>query len=93
MSDVEQALPRWAGINANLETSNGFQAYMFTPLHSSSGFDVAYYGVYDTITDYARGTSAYLYSEAGQAMTAAWNEIHRCESSIFNGRRMIPAGP
>jgi len=92
MADVEEALPQWAAVNDRLEGSRAFVAYMFTPLHSSSGFDVSYYGVYDSITDYATATTEYLTSVAGQAMTAQWNEIHRCESSLFNGRIVVPAG-
>ncbi len=92
MADVEEALPRWAAVNDRLEGSRAFLAYMFTPLHSNSGFDVSYYGVYDSITDYATATTEYLTSAAGQAMNAQWNEIHRCESSMFNGRIMIPGG-
>lgn len=90
MVDVEQALARWSNILSNQEGSQKVVSYMFTPLHSSSGFDVSYYHVFDNLVEYAEGTTEYLTSTEGQAMNNEWNSIHRCESSLFTGNRIIP---
>jgi len=90
MIDVEQALVRWRNVLGDLGGTQRFVAYMFNPLHSTSGFDVSYYGVYDSMVDYAHSTTDFLTSAEGQAMNNEWNSIHRCESSLFTGNRIIP---
>lgn len=90
MIDVEQALVRWTNVLGDVGATQRFVAYMFTPFHSTSGFDVSYYGVYDSMVDYAQSTTDFLTSVQGQAMNNEWNSIHRCESSLFTGNRIIP---
>jgi len=89
MADVEVALNQWSSVLDDLGTYKGTVAYMFTPLITASPFDVSYYMVHDNYADYAATNSSYLSSDAGQQMDARWQEIHRCETGLWNGRIMV----
>ncbi|NKB32670.1 MAG: hypothetical protein GKR91_06195 [Pseudomonadales bacterium] len=88
-ADVEEALIAWSRVLDGLPQSDRFIAYMFTPFHAALGFDVSFYGVYDSITDYGSLTTDYLTSDSGQQMQAHWLSIQRCESRLWNARAMI----
>ena len=87
--DVQGALVAWSSVLDQLPQTDQFMAYMFTPFHSASEFDVSFYGVYDNIIDYGAMTTDYLTSADGQRMDARWREIQRCESRLWNANRMM----
>lgn len=86
---VEEALTRWSGVVDSMPNSDEFIAFMFTPFHSGTGYEVSFYGVYDTLIDYAAQTTDYLTSNQGQAMNLRWQEILLCESRLWTGRQMM----
>ena len=88
-SQVEEALNAWSGVQNELPRSDEFIAFMFTPFHAASEFDVSFYGVYDSITDYGSIATNYLASSSGQRMDARWREIQRCESRLWDARQML----
>lgn len=88
-SDVEEALVRWSNVLDGLPQTDRFIGFMFTPFHTALEFDVSFYGVYDSITDYGSMTTDYMTSDSGAQMLAHWREIQRCESRLWNAQRMI----
>ena len=63
---------------------------MFTPAVKASPFDIAYFNVFNNYTDWAEGFTNYLTSSRGQSIEAEWQQIHRCENSLWRGQQMIP---
>ena len=56
---------------------------------STTGFDLSYLVAWDDVEAFANGNSAYL-SNAGNAKpTEMFNETHRCESALFDGRVVV----
>ena len=90
MADVTPAVNHYVQVLDDLGTHSAYVAYMQTPIISSAGRDVYFYGVYDSIAAYAARNTELLTSEGGVAVGAHFNEVLACETALWNGEIIIP---
>jgi len=89
MADVESTLEEWRAHITAQGMHDNYIAFMMTPIASSSGYDVSFFGVHADAAAYAARTTADLTTDAGRMMSEKFNALQRCESSVWNGRQML----
>lgn len=90
LDDARAVAKDWAELIATLPTTGGFLAFMRTPLIANVPFDLSYLLVHDSMTQYAQRQTEYM-SSGGNDLTDRFNEVHNCESGLWNSRQVVPA--
>ena len=91
-ADVQATMEDWRGVVTAQGGHDNFIAISMVPVASSAPYDVYYFGVHGSTSDYTSRMTGTLTSDAGQMQTGKWNDIQRCESSLWFGRQVITAG-
>ena len=90
LDDARAVTKDWAALIATLPTTGAMLAFMRTPLIGNVPFDLTYLLVHDSMTQYAQRQTEYM-SSGGNDLTDRFNEVHNCESGLWNGRQVVPA--
>ena len=90
LDDARAVTKDWAALIATLPTTGAMLAFMRTPLIGNVPFDLTYLLVHDGMTQYAQRQTEYM-SSGGNDLTDRFNEVHNCESGLWNGRQVVPA--
>lgn len=88
-SDVDATLDNWRGAMDSVGGPDPYTAFMMTPIASGAGYDVYYFGVHQSATDYAARSTAWLNSAPARDIDRQFSELHDCESSLWFGRQVI----
>ena len=89
VADARAAVETWQKAVEGLGIYQSYSAFMQTPVISGTGRDLYYFAVHANMTDYAARTSAYRSSKAGMAADAGFDDVQRCDSSLWNGQIII----
>jgi len=89
VADAQQVVESWRGVIDSLSGYDSFVGYMQTPVVSQSSADLYYFLVHADIAEYAARTSTYRTSETGAEVDARFNDVHRCESALWNGQVVV----
>jgi hypothetical protein len=92
MAEVGQAVDHYVRV---LEESGDFGAYtafMQTPIISSAGRDVFFFGVYNDVSDFAAGGTIMQTTEDGNAVGAHFLDLLSCDTSLWNAQIIITGG-
>ena len=90
LDDARAVVKDWAALIETLPTTGAMLAFMRTPLIANVPFDLSYLLVHDSMTQYAQRQTEYM-SSGGNDLTDRFNEVHNCESGLWNGRQVVPA--
>ena len=90
LDDARAVGKDWAALIATLPTTGAMLAFMRTPLIANVPFDLTYLLVHDDMTQYAQRQTEYM-SSGGNELTDRFDEVHNCESGLWNGRQVVPA--
>ena len=90
LDDARAVVKDWAALMATLPTTGSLLAFMRTPLIANSPVDLSYLLVHDSMTQYAQRQTEYM-SSGGNDLTDRFNEVHNCESGLWNSRQVVPA--
>jgi hypothetical protein len=89
VADAAEVVEDWAKVIDGLDGFDTFQGYMQTPVISSAPSDLYYFLVHADIAEFAARTTAYRTSKGGMAVDARFNDVHRCDSALWNGEVVI----
>ncbi len=90
LDDARAVAKDWSALIATLPTTGSLLAFMRVPLIATGPADLSYLLVHDDMTQYAQRQTEYM-SAGGNELTARFNEVHNCESSLWNSRPVVPA--
>ena len=90
LDDARAVAKDWSALIATLPTTGSLLALMRTPLIATGPADLSYLLVHDDMTQYAQRQTEYM-SAGGNELTDRFNEVHNCESSLWNSRPVVPA--
>ena len=93
MADSDAALDVWKPAFTKAVAATGASVFVARriPIVSGTGFDLSYIVAWDDATTYAAGNEAYRADPASANADALFNAAHRCESSLFESRTVVPA--
>jgi hypothetical protein len=66
-----------------------FAGYINVPLATQADVDVRFFGVYNSVSDYAAGVMAIGSTEAGQMLGRHFEQVLDCRASLWLGERII----
>lgn len=92
VADARAVVELWQKTIDDLGIYESYSAFMQIPVVSGTGMDLYYFGVHTNMTDYAARTSAYRTSAAGMDTDGRFDEVHRCNSALWQGRIIINPG-
>lgn len=92
LADSDAAIAIWKPVFEKAVASTGASSFVArrTPIISGSGFDLAYFAVWQDTMAYAAGNEALRSSPANARSSAAFEATHRCDSTLFTSRTMVP---
>ena len=91
MDDVDAATKFWQGQIGKIDSAalKNYQAYQWTPLRGGTGADFVWVGNYSDLANWAKGTSDYMNSAAGQAADARFERVSTCTSQMWMGYWLV----
>ncbi|MCZ6659529.1 MAG: hypothetical protein O7C67_19765 [Gammaproteobacteria bacterium] len=89
VADAREAVEFWQKTIDDLGIYKSYSAFMQIPLVSGTGADLYYFAVHANMTDYAARTSAYRTSAAGMEADSRFDDVQRCNSSLWLGQIII----
>ena len=92
LADSDAAIRIWKPVFEQAIGSTGASSFVGrrTPIISGSGFDLAYFAVWQDTVAYAESNEALRSSPANAESSAAFEAVHRCESTLFSSQTMVP---
>jgi hypothetical protein len=93
IADSDAAIVAWKPVFEKAIAATGSSAFVGrrTPIISGSGFDLSYFVVWDDAAAYADGNETFRTNPASAKSDALFAAAHRCESTLFTSRTMVPA--
>ncbi len=89
VADAQMVVESWRRVIDDLNGYDSLVAYMQTPVVSQSSADLYYFLVHADLAEYAARTSNYRTSKSGMEVDSRFNEVHRCESSLWAGEVVV----
>ena len=89
VADAQRVVESWRGVIDDLNGFDNFVGYMQTPVVSQLSADLYYFLVHSDLAQYAAHTSTYRTSKGGMEVDSRFNEVHRCESSLWAGEVVV----
>lgn len=89
MQEVNSAVQHYQRVMNQLGTHSNFNSFMQTPVISSSGRDVYFFGVYPSFQAYARGTATLTNSTDYASVSAHFQSQLQCATSLWEGRVIV----
>jgi hypothetical protein len=92
IADSDAAIDIWKPVFEKAVASAGASSFVArrTPIISGSGFDLAYFAVWKDTVAYAAGNEALRSNPANVRSSAAFEAAHRCDSTLFTSKTMVP---
>lgn len=91
--DLDKAVDYWRGAMEDVEGSENYFAAIFSPIRSSSPFDVHWVGASANLNAWADYVSGYGGSSQGQASQARFDKVVSCKSNLFLSERVYSGSP
>lgn len=91
MDDIDAATKFWQGQLGKIKSAalDDYQAYKWTPLRGGTGSDFVWVGNYSNLTNWAKGTSDYTNSAAGQAADERFAKVSSCTNQMWMGYWLV----
>jgi len=92
ITDSDAAIRIWKPVFEDAVASTGASSFVArrTPIISGSGFDLSYFAVWKDTVAFAKSNEALRSSPGNAESSAAFETAHRCESTLFTSRTMVP---
>jgi hypothetical protein len=90
LADLPDAIAYWKQTLDDLGTHKSYAAYMNTPFIANTPVDVGFFAVHPNVQAFAQTATAYQNSDGGAEADRRFDEIQNCETSLWNGQRVIP---
>ena len=92
IADSDAAVEAWKPAFAIAVEQTGATTFVGrrTPIISSSGFDLAYFAVWDSTVEFADTNQTFDANPASATSDGLFAAAHRCDSTLFTSTTMVP---
>ena len=91
MANVQDLITHLRGVLEASDMHDAFLAYIEVPMVSSTDMDLYFYGVHDSMTDYAARTTMVQTADSWGMLRRHFEQVVDCNSSLWNGMQVVPA--